>query len=137
MRRKQIPLDLLPAWRGFEAVLAEIEPAKAGLADVLPGTRLPGRPLAHALAEFEERLARASGLMVAWKVPELQDDWEACDVGLSRSLSEARRRLAEPPALEGFEAVLGLVESLLDPLEPFAGAEATFRRLRRKPDRAT
>ena len=133
MRRKQLPADLVPAWEAFEAVLAEIEPAKAGLADVLPSTRLPGRPLGHALAEFADRLDRASGLMPAWRVAALENVWTACDTGLRRALVVARGHLDRTPTPAGFEGMLGLIESLLDPLEPFGAAEARFRSLRRRP----
>lgn len=130
-RRKELPADLAPAADGFAAVLAELEPAKAGLADVLPGTRMPGRPLADALTEFEARLSRAEPLMPAWRRLELEPEWFACSQGLGTALSLARRALAEEPDVLGFEGLLGLVEELLDPLEPFADAEDAFRRLRR------
>ena len=52
IRRKELPTDLQPAFRSFSDVVDAIEPAKAAVADVLPGTRLPGRPLNDALAEY-------------------------------------------------------------------------------------
>ncbi len=130
-RRKQLLPEFSVALEGFHAVLAELEPAKAGLTDVLPGTRMPGRPLHDALAEFEERLARAASLMPPWRRPEVEEQWQACEEGLARArgLANAVREGAREP--EGFEGLLGLVSSLLDPLEPFADAEERFRRLRR------
>ncbi len=129
-RRKVLPPALVPAHDVFLAVLEELEPAKAGLSDVLPGTRLPGRPLHDALEEFVMRLERAGSLMPGWKRPELEDIWVACDEGVEAALARARTLSAHADEVAGFEQLLGSVEGLLDPLEPFADAEDRFRRLR-------
>ncbi len=118
------------AHEGFQAVLRELEPAKAALTDVVPGSRIPGRPLHHALEEFEHRLERARSLMPGWRCDELAVEWEACEAGLATASSSARRIGSEAHRIEGFEGLLGAVSSLLDPLEPFADAEESFRALR-------
>jgi predicted ATPase len=134
-RRKELPTHLVARFRAFTAVLDEIEPGKAGLADVLPGTRLPGRPLRDAVEEYRRRLGDARPVMSSWRCPELDDEWRACDVGLDQAIARAERVLAAPHDPEGFERLLGTVEQLLDPLEPFAAAEERFRRLRRRAPR--
>lgn len=130
-RRKRLPDALEPAYEAFEAVLEQIEPAKAGLADVLPGTRMPGRPLHDALAAYETGLTAAVPLMPAWRCPEVEEEWESCERALAAGLRRAAtlRDVASEP--EGFEALLGAVSSLIDALEPFADAEERFRGLRR------
>ena len=130
-RRRELPADLRAAEHAFHAVLDLVEPAKAGLADVLPTTRMPGRPFGHALAEFVQRLEGAKHAMLAWQDGALQGSREACDAGLLEALDRAHRISSEGAEVEGFEALLGLVESLLDPLEPFADAELAFRDRRR------
>ncbi len=130
-RRKQLPAELADAQRGFQAVLEQLEPAKEAITDVLPGTRMPGRPLHDALAAFEGGLERAAALMPAWRRPETQDVWAACETGLASALALAHRAREEALDVIGFEWLLGLVEELLDPLEPFAAAEERFRALRR------
>jgi hypothetical protein len=132
LRRKVLPPELVAAYEAFLTVLAEIEPAKAGLAGVLPTTRLPGRPLVDALGEFEERLKRARALMPSWRRAELEAEWTGCDEGLRRSLDMARRLREDAPELGGFEGLLGAIQELLDPLEAFEGAAARFGRLRRR-----
>jgi hypothetical protein len=127
-RRKALPDELVPSFRAFHDVLDEIEPAKAGLTEVVPGTRLPGRPLDDALAEFVARLTRARDLMPAWRRPELEDEWSACAEGLAIALDDAYEAT-------GFGSLVGLVEGLLDPLEPFAQAEDRFASLRRRTER--
>lgn len=129
-RRKALPPELRPVEAAFTEVLQELEPAKVAITDVLPGTRMPGRPLHDALDEYERRLVGASERMPAWRHPSLEAEWSACDAGLASALALTRRAREEAPDVIGFEGMLGLVEELLDPLDPFTDAEARFRQLR-------
>ena len=70
--------------------------------------------------------------MAAWRHPAVETSWAACDAGLRDALDRARRVAAAAPEVEGFGGLLGLVTSLLDPLEPFGEAEAVFRDLHRR-----
>ena len=130
--RKELPRYLVGLHRAFLAVLEEIEPGKAGLADVLPGTRLPGRPLRDAVDEFRDRLIRARGLMPAWRCPEVEAEWGACVRGVQEAIDRADRLLARAEDPVGFEGLLGTVEQLLDSLDPFTAASERFRKLRRR-----
>lgn len=129
-RRRRLPPELEPMRDAFDAVLTEVEPAKAALADCMPTTRLPGRPLPDALAEYEDHLERARASMPGWRHPKLETEWLACDTGLVDALALARRLREEAPQLGGFEGLLGAVESLMDPLDPFEAAAERFRALR-------
>jgi hypothetical protein len=133
--RKALPDELVPSFRAFHELLEEIEPAKAGLTEVVPGTRLPGRPLDDALAEFVARLTRARELMAPWRRPELEDEWSACMDGLAIALDRATHLLDDAYEASGFGSLVGVVEGLLDPLEPFAQAEERFASLRRRAGR--
>jgi hypothetical protein len=134
-RRKALPDELVPSFRAFHELLEEIEPAKAELTEVVPGTRLPGRPLDDALAGFVARLTRARDLMAAWRRPELEDEWSACMDGLAIALDRATQLLDDAYEASGFGSLIGVVEGLLDPLEPFAQAEERFASLRRRTER--
>ena len=134
-RRKALPDELVPSFRAFHELLEEIEPAKAGLTEVVPGTRLPGRPLDDALAGFAARLTRARDLMPGWRRPELEDEWSACAGGLAIALDRATQLLDDAYEASGFGSLVGVVEGLLDPLEPFAQAEDRFASLRRRTER--
>ena len=134
-RRKALPDELVPSFRAFHVVLDEIEPAKAGLTDVIPGTRLPGRPLPDALEEFVARLTRARDAMPAWRCPELEDEWSACRDGLEIALHRGTELLEDGYEAAGFGSLLEVVERSLDPLEPFARAEERFASLRRRDGR--
>jgi hypothetical protein len=136
-RRKALPDELVPSLRAFHRVLGEIEPAKAGLTEVVPGTRLPGRPFDDALAEFVARLTRARDMMRAWRRPELEDEWSACAAGLALALDRATQLLDDGYEASGFGSLVALVEDLLDPLEPFSQAEDRFGSLRRRTERTS
>lgn len=129
-RRKRLPERLVSAHAAFEAVLAEVEPAKQALTEVMPTTRLPGRPLPDALGEFEDRLGRARDLMPAWRREETEPSWIACDAGVGEALARAEHLREGAPDLGGFEGLIWAVEHLLDPLEAFRAAADGFRSLR-------
>jgi hypothetical protein len=129
-RRKELPLELVPAREAFDRVLAELEPGKEALADALPGARMPGRPLVEALVAFEEHSASAAAAMPGWRCGQLEPEWRACDAGLRLARDRARRLRGEAPDVAGFEALLGLVQDLMDELEPFASAAHRFDALR-------
>jgi hypothetical protein len=129
-RRKRLPVDLEAPFEMFELVLAEVEPAKQALTDVMPTTRLPGRPLPDALTEFTDRLQRARAAMPGWRRPATEESWSACSAGIDEALERAHQLRVDPPDLGGFEGLIWAVETLLDPLEPFRGASERFRTLR-------
>lgn len=135
-RKKELPPELDPAFRAFEGVLEAIEPAKAAVADVLPGTRLPGRPLRDALVEYRAGVERAGRGMAGWRRPEVEDEWRACAAGLRAAEAKAAALLGHEDEPEGFEALLGIVQSLIEPLDPFVAAAERFRSLRRRPRRS-
>jgi hypothetical protein len=130
LRRKRLPEDLMEPLERFHDVLAEVEPAKAALTDVMPTTRMPGRSLPDALLEFETHLERAETLMPGWRRPQTQDAWAACESGVRDALSRSRRFREEAPDLGGFEGLIWAVEHLMDPLEAFGAADERFRALR-------
>jgi hypothetical protein len=131
-RRRALPAELVPAREAFQQVLDRLEPAKAALADVLPTTRMPGRPFSDALVAFERGLSEARTFMPGWRRSDVEPQWLACDRGLDAALSAARRvrETASTPA--GFEQLLGTVQALLDPLDPFEEAARRFSALRRR-----
>ena len=129
-RRKRLPPALEEPFEAFERVLAEIEPAKQALTEVMPTTRMPGRSLPDALSEFSDRLERARGIMPGWRRPETEEAWTSCAAGIDDALARATRLREDAPDPGGFEGLIWVVESLFDPLEPFLEAEERFRSLR-------
>lgn len=125
--RRSLPPELRSVEAGFEAVLDVLEPAKARLTQVVPSTRVPGRPLQEASMEFAAALDEAARRMPAWRHPVVEEGWLACEAGIREARDRASRLTGEPG---GFEALIWTVEQLLDPLEPFADAARRFDDLR-------
>lgn len=130
LRRRRLPPHLADRLRAFEALVTKLELAKAALTQSVPGTRLPGRPVAETLAEFEDGLRTVRRGMGAWRAPEVEDAWERADRGLDRALERAEHVRLEAEEPRGFEALIGLVGELIEPLEPFTDAAERFRELR-------
>ena len=129
LRRKRSSPELQTSFAAFLDVLEHLEPAKAVLTEVMPTTRVPGRPLPDALAEFEEGLRRAERLMPAWRTSTLETEWDACERGLVEARERARRFRTDAPELGGFEGLIWAVEELMAPLDGFATAAERFRQL--------
>lgn len=130
IRRKELPTELQPAFRAFSRVIDAIEPAKAAVADVLPGTRLPGRPLNDALTEFRAGLDRARAGMDEWRRPEVEPEWLACAAGLTLAAERAEALAGHDDDPEGFEGLLWAIQGLIEALDPFVAAAERFRSLR-------
>jgi hypothetical protein len=128
-RRRRLPEHLEAPAKAFEDLVPPLERARAVLTESVPGTRLPGRPLAETLSEFEDGLREVRGVMGAWRTPELEPEWDACSRGLDGSLALADRVRTEGAHPEGFEGLIGLIGDLLSPLDAFEPAAARFREL--------
>jgi hypothetical protein len=130
-RRKRIPDDLLESMETLRRVVSDVEGAKQAMTGTVPSTRSAGTPLAEGILGLEQRLTAAQGLMLAWRHPDLEDEWLACDDGIRESLDRARKLREDPPELGGFEGLIWAVDQLLAPLEAFEAAAERFRTLRR------
>jgi hypothetical protein len=128
-RRRRLPEHLEAPAGAFEDLLPPLERARAVLTQSVPGTRLPGRPLAETLSEFEDGLREVRGGMDAWRSPDFEPEWDACSRGLDESLALADRVRTEGAHPEGFEGLIGLIGDLLSALDPFERAAARFREL--------
>ena len=131
LRRKRLPEQLERPLAALRGVVVETEAAKAAMTGTVPSTRSAGTPLAEGVLELEQRLVAAQGLMPAWRHPDLEDEWLACDAGITESLERARHLREDPPELGGFEGLIWAVDQLLAPLEVFEAAADRFRTLRR------
>lgn len=130
LRRRRLPEHLEAPARAFDYLLPPLEQARAALTGSVPGTRLPGRPLAETLSEFEDGLREVRDGMDAWRSPDVEPEWEACSRGLDEALAFADRVRTEGVQPEGFEGLIGLIGDLLVPLEAFERASTRFRELR-------
>ncbi len=129
-RRRRLPEDLERPASAFDDLLPLLGRAEAALTGSVPGTRLPGRPLAETLSEFEDGLREVRDGMDAWRSPDIEPEWEACSRGLDETLALADRVRTEGAQPEGFEGLIGLIGNLLAPLDAFERASERFRELR-------
>jgi hypothetical protein len=130
LRRRRLPEHLEAPAKAFDDLLPPLERAKAALTGSVPGTRLPGRPLAETLSEFEDGLREVRDGMDAWRSADVEPEWEACSRGLDEALEFADRVRTEGVQPEGFEGLIGLIGDLLAPLDAFERASTRFRELR-------
>jgi len=130
LRRRRLPEHLEAPARAFDDLVPAIERAKAALTESVPGTRLPGRPLADTLSEFGDGLREVLGRMDAWRAADIEPEWDACSHGLAEALALADRVRSEGAQPSGFEELIGLIGDLLAPLDAFERAAARFRELR-------
>ena len=129
-RRKHLPAALEPAYAAFLTTVEPLERGKVALTESVPGSRLPGRPLAETLLEFEEGLREADRGMATWRVPELEREWAAADEAIRTCLGLAERLRLGAEIPDGFEALIGTIGDLMAPLEAFGVAEERLRELR-------
>jgi hypothetical protein len=125
-----LPEHLEGPAKAFDDLLPPLERARAALTGSVPGTRLPGRPLAETLSEFEDGLREVRHGMETWRSPDVEPEWEACSRGLDEALALADRVRTEGVHPEGFEGLIGLIGDLIAPLDAFERAAARFRELR-------
>lgn len=131
LRRRRVPEELKGPARAFDDVVPVLERAKAALTESVPGTRMPGRPLAETLWEFETGLREVRDRMDGWLAPEVEEQWVAASAGLDAALALADRVRVEAAAPEGFEGLIGMIGDLLAPLDAFGAAADRFRELQR------
>lgn len=129
-RRKRLPQHLEGPFAAFEDVLGPLERGRAALTESVPGARMPGRPLAETLAEFEDDLGKVRAGMDAWRASDVETEWRAASAGLDEALALAERIRVEGTEPEGFEGLIGLIGDLLAPLDAFEQAAERFDRLR-------
>lgn len=139
LRRRRLSPELAEVHAHFLSAVEPVEAAKQALVGAVPQARFPGRELSDALAAFDRSLAEAQSRMDPWRHPDLEAEWVACTRGLVRARTEAAVEIERLGSGEkervgssevGFESLLELVQSYLDPLEPFAQAEERFHALR-------
>jgi hypothetical protein len=128
LRRRRLPAELAPVVRSFEDTLRLVEGAKEAVVDAVPRGRNPGRSLADALLEFDERVREAGASLDAWWHPSVAERWNDCRRGIDQALARAERLRLDAPEFS-FDQLTFTVQDLIAPLEPFEAAMEAFRTL--------
>ena len=129
-RRKRLPPSSRRRTRRSSACSRKIEPAKEALTEVMPTTRLPGRPCPTRWPSSPSASSALGRRCRPGDARRSEREWLACAAGIDEALGRARRFREEAPDLGGFEGLIWAVEELLGPLEPFEAAAERFRSLR-------
>jgi len=132
--RPLLPDELAPAWWAFLDCCDVLDGGRRMLLGVLPVGRVEPAPIAVGTTALRQSLEDVRAWMPRWRIAEVEQEWQACSTAIER----AEERLA---SIDGIAAstneldhVLDAVRHLMDRLDAFADAEATFRRLWRCPE---
>ena len=132
-RLDELPEDLLPAWQAFLDCAQVIEGGRRTLLGTLPVGRVEHTPIGLGVDAMAAALDDATQWMDAWRVPQLEDDWQDCAAAMREArdnLEEVRSVAATTDELEELQESVGEV---VEPLDAFADAERTWRRTWRVP----
>jgi hypothetical protein len=130
LRRRRLPPQLEHVFAAFVETGREVDAARSAIIECAPSTRFAGRWVPEALSAFEEHLGAAAARMNTWRSPQMDDAWSAANDGLDKAQRLAERLRLEAPQIDGFERLIGLIDSLIAPLDAFDRAEEVFRSLR-------
>lgn len=136
-RKPDLPSEHHDAWWAFLDCAEVIEGGRRVLLGTLPTGRVEPAPIGVGTDAVRRALVDAREWMPRWRLPELEEDWQACIV----ALDEAEGGLSEVEEVAGatreLEELLTAVQDVIEPLDRFADAERAFRRRWRPPRERT
>jgi hypothetical protein len=110
----------------LDEILAVVEAAKANLVAAVPSPRgAPGRPVAEAVAAFEDGLRDAGARLDAWPTDRV-DVRRWCREAIDGSLARAERLRLDAPTLD-YEGLVTVLGDLIAPLDVFTSVERSLR----------
>ena len=104
------------------------------LLGVLPVGRVEPAPITVGTTALRRSIVDVRAWMEGWRIDELVEDWAACSEALDAAEARLDRIDAIAAETDELDDVLDPVRLLMDRLDAFADAEATFRRRWRCPD---
>ncbi len=132
-RKPDLPEELHPAWWSFVDCAEVIEAGRRVLLGTLPTGRVEPAPIGVGTDAVRRSIADAREWMPAWRLDELERDWQDCDT----ALDDAEQALVEvdevAASTDELEELLESLQGVIDPLDTFADAEREWRRRWRLP----
>jgi hypothetical protein len=104
------------------------------LLGVLPVGRVEPAPITVGTTALRQAILDVREWMPGWHIDELADEWAACREALDRAVQQLDRIDEIAASTDELDDVLDPVRVVMDRLDAFADAEATFRRTWRCPD---
>ena len=131
-RRKQIPEHLTEQWSAFLAQAERVENARQALLGCLPVGRVDPAPIPVGLDLLRDELVAVRGDMERWRVPEVDEQWQACLAAIEEALEHVEPTRATAEETDELEELLEAVTDVVEPLDVWQDAERAWRSLSRR-----
>lgn len=132
-RRKAMPPTLQPAWDAFSAQAERVQTARRVVLSCLPVGRVAPAPVAVGLDVLAEELAGVAGHLDAWRVGDVEQEWQACAGAIDEAMAAIPAAKEVADSSTELEELLGAVADVVEPLgDAFAAAERRWLSLRRR-----
>lgn len=129
-RRKTMPERLREPHAAFQAQAQRVEDARKALLGCLPTGRVAAAPVPVGLELLADELAEVRAELDAWRVPEIEERWQACAKAVDLALERIPPGLERARATDEAGVLLNVVSGIVGPLDTWASAERAWLRLR-------
>jgi hypothetical protein len=129
-RRRQLPAHLAAPWGAFIVQAQRVEDARQALLGCLPVGRVDPAPVPVGLDLLRDELRGVEAEADAWRVPEVEAEWQACRAALTEALEHIEPTRATAQQSDELEELLDAVTDVIEPLDVWQDAERHWRSLR-------
>lgn len=128
--RKRMPERLAAPWKAFRDQAERVEAAREALLGCLPVGRVDPAPVPVGLDLLRDELEAVRAELHAWRVVEVEVEWEACRASVEEALGQVEPARAVAVTTTELEALLEAVGEVVEPLDAWADAERAWLRQR-------
>lgn len=129
-RRKTMPPRLQQPHAAFESQAERVETARKALLSCLPTGRVGRAPVPVGLELLSDELVAVRDELQAWRVPEMEERWQACAKAVDLALARIPEGLERAHDTEEAGVLLNVVSGIVGPLDTWASAERAWLKLR-------
>lgn len=130
LRRKTIPERLREPYAAFHAQAERVESARKALLGCLPTGRVAAAPVPVGLELLRDELEAVRAELDAWRVPEIEERWQACAKAVDVALDRIPAGLERAHGTDEAGVLLNVVSGIVGPLDAWASAERAWLKLR-------
>lgn len=130
LRRKTMPERLREPHAAFEAQAERVETARKALLSCLPTGRVGRAPVPVGLELLRDELVEVRAELEAWRVPEIEERWQACARAVDLALERIPEGLQRAQDTDEAGVLLNVVSGIVGPLDTWASAERAWLKLR-------
>lgn len=125
-----MPAHLAGPWAAFRAQAQRVEDARQALLGCLPVGRVDPAPIPVGLDLLRDELREVAAQLDAWRVPEVQAQWQACRAAVDQALAHIEPTRTTAHRTDELEVLLAAVTDVVEPLDVWQDAEHHWRSLR-------